>query len=72
MTKLIILLVRMKLGLKKGQQFKFVGQKTNARYFFTDTNIIKIDYGLPSFSNVSLNWLLNDECKIIKMDENGE
>lgn len=66
MRKLIIFLVRKKLGLKKFEQFRFVGQKSMATYFFTESNIMKkTEKGQLVSSGVSLNWLLDDECETV-------
>ena len=67
MKKLIIFLVRKRLGLKKYERFQFVNQKSDAVYYFTKTNIMKDWRGCVDPSSVSLNWLLNDECEIVKM-----
>ena len=70
MKKLIISLVRRYLGLKKCEGFQFVNQKSNDIYYFGDDGVYKA-YGCgPGYggsirkSNVSLNWLLDDECDI--------
>ena len=68
--KLIIFLIRRKLGLKKYQHFKFIGQKyRDDYYYFTEDEIIKVDWrwNLNRSSSVSLNWLLNDECNIERL-----
>lgn len=70
MKKLILFLVRKHLGLKKNEPFIFVNQKSNTSYyFFTDDGIIKLwtNTGRTEKSHVSLNWLLDDECKIEKL-----
>lgn len=66
MKRLILFLIRRRLGLKKFQHFRFANQKTNAEYYFGNYAIMKqedID-GLCRTvkSSVSLNWLLDDEC----------
>lgn len=70
MKKLIILLVRLRLGVKIGQQFQFTNQRAdNEFYFFTDTALMKLYKGKREYiapSGVSLNWLLNDKCEIRK------
>lgn len=66
MKKLIVFLIRKRLGLKLNEKFRFEGQKSKSVYYFTKTNVIKEEYGMITLSNVSLNWLLNDECKVIK------
>ena len=65
MKRLIVFLVRRRLGLKKYERFKFINQKSDAWYYFTDTSLMKVDGVLLIESNVSLNWLLNDDCIII-------
>lgn len=75
MKRLIIFLIRKKLGLKKGQPFKFANQGSKTDYYkFTDTQILKVYHNgyHTRGSSVSLNWLLNDECKIIKLESNHE
>lgn len=69
MKRLIIFLIRKRLGLKKYQNFQFVGQKGNAFYYFTNVNIMKQYKGYINPSDVSLNWLLNDECEIRKLND---
>ena len=68
-NRLILFLIRKKLHLKKYQRFRFNNQKsTYDSYYFTSSNILKIDEkkGIVD-SNVSLNWLLNDDCIIHKL-----
>lgn len=64
MRRFIIFLIRKKLGLKKYEKFTFVGQKTDAVYYFTESNIMKFWHNQTTLSSVSLNWLLDNECKI--------
>lgn len=66
MKRLIVFLIRRKLGLKKHERFRFVGQKSNAVYYFATDSLIKCWKGQTMLSGVSLNWLLDDECKIDK------
>lgn len=63
LIKLIIFLVRIKLGLKKYVCFQFSNQKSNAVYFFTSTGIKKYWNGVMVESGISLNWLLDPECE---------
>jgi hypothetical protein len=68
-NKLIIFLLRKKFGLKKYEGFRFANQKSKFNaYFFTDDQLIKEDLEVCEIrpSNVKLNYLLSDECKIIK------
>lgn len=67
MRKFIIFLVRKNLGLKKFENFRFVNQKSDAVYYFTESNVMKRYNGYTSLSSVSLNWLLDDECEIEKV-----
>ena len=66
MRRAIIYLIRKRLGLKKYEEFQFENQKTNAVYCFTDMEILKYNGRVIRLSSVSLNWLLNDECYLIK------
>lgn len=86
MKRLIIFLIRKRLGLKKYERFTFDNQKSKFdEYYFTDTQLIKfepgghkrlddiiweIEQGVNHYkpSNCSLNWLLNDDCKITKSE----
>lgn len=68
MRKIVIFLIRKKLGLKKYEKFRFVEQKTNAVYYFTESNLMKYWRNQTMLSGVSLNWLLDSECKIEKVD----
>lgn len=71
MQRWIIFLIRTRLGLKKGQRFKFANQASETDYYkFTDTQLLKVYHNgyITKLSNVSLNWLLDDECKIIKLE----
>ena len=67
----VIFLIRKKLGLKAYEGFQFVNQKSITDwYMFTDYEVLKVTdndtYIHPS--SVSLNWLLDDKCKIKKID----
>ena len=67
--RFVLFLIRKKLGLKKYESFRFTNQKSDAVYWFTSSAIIKSCYcgRLKRPSGVSLNWLLNDDCKIEKI-----
>ncbi len=71
--RLVLFLVRKKLGLKKYEHFKFANQQSETTYYaFDDTCIWKIvlaDHGIEYFqpSNVSLNYLLSTECEVVKL-----
>ena len=70
--KIILFLVRKRLGVDKYVLFRFPDQlSTNAVYFFNDDGLRKtwlskgediLEHSVRS--NVSLNWLLDDNCKI--------
>ena len=64
--RIIIFLIRKRLRLKKDQPFRFDNQKSKIEYYwFSDTMILKMNAnGLVECSNVKLNWLLDDNCKV--------
>lgn len=64
--KIVIFLIRKKLGLKKYEKFRFVNQKTDAVYYFTDDNVMKLWRNQTMLSGVSVNWLLDNDCEIYK------
>lgn len=66
----IIFLIRRRLGLKKYENFQFDNQKNKEEwYYFAERTILKIcDNGMVKTSDVSLTWLLDDRCKIIKKE----
>lgn len=64
MNRFILFLIRKKLGLKKFEHFKFIGQKSDAVYWFTESNIMKRWNNHTCLSGVSVNWLLDSECEI--------
>jgi hypothetical protein len=70
LNRLIYFLVRKKLGVKKGEHFQFAGQKGNTTYYFKDAYLVKVKHrdegDIERPSNVSLNWLLDDRCVILK------
>lgn len=72
MRKFILFLIRRRLGLKKYEGFRFVGQRSVSNwYFFGDEYVWKVRCRIGecmSLSNVSLNWLLSDKCKIKKIN----
>ena len=67
MKRTVMFLLRKKLGLKKNQRFQFDGQKSDAVYYISDHHVMKYYRGRTTLSNVSVNWLLSDECDIIPM-----
>lgn len=67
MRRFIIFLIRKKMGLKKYEKFTFTNQKSDAVYYFTESNIMKCWRGQTMLSGVSVNWLLNDDCEISRV-----
>ena len=73
MRKIVIFLIRKRFGLRKYEKFQFVNQKSNAVYYFTGDNVMKQWRNQTMLSGVSLNWLLDKDCKIRRYnDEKGE
>ena len=68
-NKLILYLFRKKFGLKKNQHFRFANQasKTDS-YYFTSSKSMKQTKNIAIESNVKLNWLLDDNCEIVKLN----
>ena len=72
--RLILFLVRKYMGLSKYELFRFSNQKSpSAVYYFGDNGLTKTwitEFGYINMnrvkSSVSLNWLLDDDCKIEK------
>lgn len=62
--KLVLFLIRKKLGLNKYEHFRFVGQKSDAVYWFTTYKVMKRWRKQTMQSSVSVNWLLDKDCKI--------
>jgi hypothetical protein len=67
MTKrLVIFLVRHRLGLKLYQKFRFSNQKSYDIYYFTETALMKVtETNDRCVSSVGLNFLLSDQCNIV-------
>ena len=64
MRRFVIFLIRKKLRLKKYEKFTFVGQKSDAVYYFGESAVMKQWRGQTTLSGVSVNWLLDRDCKI--------
>ena len=64
MNKLILFLIRRKYNLRKGEYFQFCNQNSNALYYFKSDGLYKLWRGITERSHVSLNWLLDKNCKI--------
>lgn len=79
MNRLILYLIKSRFGLKWNERFRFANQKTADIYWFDKTGLYKIIYSTTrsgklqpvgiAVSGVSLNWLLDKECKIQKVTE---
>ena len=75
LKRLIIFLIRKRLGLELFEDFQFANQRSQYdRYYFAPDKLIKIEtygdgncYTGERDSSVSLNWLLSDECEIRKI-----
>lgn len=71
MTRLILFLVRLKLGVRKNEHFRFDNQKTSNIYFITPYEVLKIHEDgnrvTVSPSRVGINWLLSPMCVIEKV-----
>ena len=66
--KLIIFLIRRKLGLRKYEGFQFTNQKNNCIYYFSDDALLRENpYGYIRECHASLNFLISDECEIRKV-----
>lgn len=81
--RLIVFLIRKRLGLKLGQVFRFNGQKSDTVYWFDKDGIWRVETSshlvssyhklLPKRrSGVSLTWLLDDDCEVDIWDETSE
>lgn len=63
MNKLILFLLRKKLGLKKNQLFYFINQRYKShRYYFDSSGIKKITARGTILSNLRINYLISDKC----------
>jgi hypothetical protein len=70
--RLIIFLIRKKLGVKKWDDFYFPNQRIKQdRYYFADTCLMKYSSVSNTLykSSVSLNHLLSKECEVIVDNE---
>ena len=73
MRRIVIFLMRKRFGLRKYEKFRFANQKSNAVYYFTEDNVMKQWRNQTMLSGVSLNWLLDKDCKIQRYNvEKGE
>lgn len=66
MKRLILFLIRKRLHISLYQPFRFDNQKSKYDFYcFTKDGIIKFTGGREIKSHVSLNWILDEQCKII-------
>lgn len=66
--RLVIFLVRRRLGVKKFEKFRFANQKSDYDfYYFKDTVLMKYERGKFREAGVGINWLLSDQCEIRKV-----
>ena len=65
--RIVIFLIRKRLGVDCMQMFKFSNQKKEAYYWFTRDTLMKVENGVAMPSNVCLNWLLDDKCKVVPL-----
>lgn len=65
MKRIIWFLIRRKLGVKKYQKFIFTNQLSeNTSYMISSDKIFKVQGNRLKHSDVSINWILSDECEI--------
>lgn len=76
MRKIIVFLIRKKLGVKKNEPFKFRNQNSNSIvYAFVNDNLLKLQtrkdgsYVFCKLSSCSLNFLLSSKCYIKPMKQ---
>lgn len=76
MKRLILFLIRKRLGLKRNEHFRFANQASEKDYYyFARTYLVKMRWSnywekyITGPSNCSLNWLLDENCQIVKVEE---
>lgn len=72
--RLVIFLIRKKLKVKKHQMFQFANQKSKIDiYWFEKDCLVKLtnEGKYLKLSGVSLNWLLDDECEIMRLPKHA-
>lgn len=66
----ILKLIMKQLGVKKDEHFQFADQREEfVEYYFTDDAMMRVDTetGEVKESRTTLNYLLSDNCKIIRV-----
>lgn len=69
--RIVIFLIRKRLGLKKYETFQFDNQHDKLDYYwFNEIELRKYiaKEGIAIDAHVSLNWILHDDCKIVKYE----
>ena len=75
LRRFIVFLVKRKLGVKNYERFRFVNQKSETDYYYFDCgcNLQKVIqgefYNKNVRASVSFNWILDDECEIVKISK---
>ena len=72
MKKRILKLIMKKLGVKDQEHFQFVDQREEfIEYFFTLEALMRFNPETNEIkeSRITLNYLLSDDCKIIRVRE---
>ena len=70
MKKRILKLIMKKLGVKDQEHFQFADQREEfIEYYFTDEAMMRVDTetGEVKESRTTLNYLLSDNCKIVRV-----
>lgn len=69
--RLILFLVRKRLGLANYETFQFVNQRSKSEYYWFNPDALR-KYcsiaGEVQDAHVGLNWLLNEKCEIRPFD----
>lgn len=68
--RIVLFLIRLKLGVRIHERFRFTNQKNPDIYFFTKRHLKKaVPYAENKYwytrSDVGINWLLDENCKVI-------
>ena len=66
----ILKLIMKQLSVKNGEHFQFADQREEfVEYYFTDEAMMRVDTktGEVKESRTTLNYLLSDNCKIIRV-----
>lgn len=70
MKVLILFLIRLKLGVKKYEKFRFTNQKTLDIYSIDNYGLWKSSpatEGYKTQSRLGINWLLDSDCHVTKV-----